>query len=102
MLSMGSVVAGYRIERVLGAGGEVATDNNDLTTMTYRRARHRVSLLHPHPVFVTTYRRPVFTGACVRAGIRGHLWSPSYFAVSCGGAPLSIMKQYIVGQARPL
>jgi putative transposase len=43
-----------------------------------------------------------FTGACVRARMRGHLWSPSYFAVSCGGAPLSIIKQYIDGQARPL
>jgi putative transposase len=42
-----------------------------------------------------------FTGACVRARMRGHLWSPSYFAVSCGGA-LSIIKQYIDGQTRPL
>lgn len=46
--------------------------------------------------------RHEYTGACVRARIHGHLWSPSYFAVSCGGAPLSIIKQYIDGQARPL
>ena len=46
--------------------------------------------------------RREFTGACVRARMRGHLWSPSYFAVSCGGAPLAIIKQYINGQARPL
>ena len=46
--------------------------------------------------------RREFTGACVRARMRGHLWSPSYFAVSCGGAPLSITKQYIDQQARPL
>lgn len=46
--------------------------------------------------------RRELTGACVRAEMRGHLWSPSYFAVSCGGAPLSIIKQYIDGQARPL
>ena len=26
------------------------------------------------------------------------LWSPSYFAVSCGGAPLSIIKKYIEQQ----
>jgi REP element-mobilizing transposase RayT len=25
---------------------------------------------------------------------KGVLWSPSYFAASCGGAPLSIIKQY--------
>ncbi len=24
-----------------------------------------------------------------------HLWSPSYFAVSCGGAPIAKIKQYI-------
>ncbi len=45
--------------------------------------------------------RREYTGACVRARMRGHLLSPSYFAVSCGGAPLSIIKQYIDGQARP-
>jgi putative transposase len=45
--------------------------------------------------------RREYTGVCVRARMRGHLWSPSYFAVSRGGAPLSIIKQYI-GQARPL
>ena len=137
-----------------------------MTTQTYRRSRHRVSLLHAHLVFVTKYRRKVFTnamltycentmrevcaelnaelvefngeadhvhllvshpptlaistliqrikgrtayavrreytGACVRARMRGHLWSPSYFAVSCEGAPLSTIKQYIDGQARPL
>jgi len=45
--------------------------------------------------------RREFTGACARARMRGHLWSPSYFAVSCGGAPLSIIKQYIDNQTRP-
>ena len=30
-----------------------------------------------------------------------HFWSPSYFAASCGGAPLSIIKQYIEQQNRP-
>ena len=29
-------------------------------------------------------------------------WSPSYFAASCGGAPLSIIKQYIEQQKTPL
>jgi putative transposase len=137
-----------------------------MTTQAHRRSRHSVSLLHAHLVFVTKYRRKVFTddmltlterttrgacdeldtdlvefngeadhahllvaypptlaistlvqrlkgrtayavraeftGACVRARMRGHLWSPPYFAVSCGGGPLSIIKQYIDGQARPL
>ena len=31
----------------------------------------------------------------------GSLWSPSYFAGSCGGAPISIIRQYIEGQNTP-
>ena len=136
-----------------------------MTTQTCRHARHSVSLLHAHLVFVTKYRRALFTdamltfcehtmrtvfaeldvelvefngethhvhplaaypptlsisalvqrlkgrtafavhqeysGVSVRARRRGHLWSPSYFAVSCG-APLPIINQYMHGQARPL
>lgn len=30
------------------------------------------------------------------------LWSPSYFACSVGGAPLSVIRQYIEQQSRPL
>ncbi len=30
------------------------------------------------------------------------LWSPSYFAASCGGAPLDGIKRYIEQQATPL
>jgi len=30
-----------------------------------------------------------------------NLWSPSYFAGSCGGAPISIIRQYIEGQNTP-
>ena len=29
---------------------------------------------------------------------RGVLWSPSYFAASCGGAPISTLRQYIQQQ----
>jgi putative transposase len=32
---------------------------------------------------------------------KGVLWSPSYFAASCGGAPISIIKQYIQQQKTP-
>ena len=31
----------------------------------------------------------------------GALWSPSYFAASCGGAPISIIRQYIEQQNTP-
>ena len=30
-----------------------------------------------------------------------HLWSPSYFAASAGGAPLAIIAEYITNQKRP-
>ncbi len=32
---------------------------------------------------------------------KGVLWSPSYFAASCGGAPISIIRQYIEQQQTP-
>jgi REP element-mobilizing transposase RayT len=28
-------------------------------------------------------------------------WSPSYFAASCGGAPLAVIKEYTENQKRP-
>lgn len=31
----------------------------------------------------------------------GSLWSPSYFAGACGGAPLEIVRQYIENQKSP-
>lgn len=134
--------------------------NNDI-----RRGRHCVFNMHVHLVFVTKYRRDVFTKAildelrllftktCVdleselvefdgeddhvhllvnyppklaisalvnalkgvssrmirQAGFPsiqnklwgGALWSPSYFAASCGGAPIAIIKQYIEQQQTP-
>ena len=32
---------------------------------------------------------------------KGHLWSPSYFVGSVGGAPIALLKQYIEAQDRP-
>ena len=47
----------------------------------------RMKLLHPE---------------LVQPAYRKHaLWSPSYFAGSVGGAPLSVVKQYIEQQTRP-
>lgn len=129
-----------------------------------RRGRHCVFNLHAHLVFVTKYRRHVFTQAIIQdmrtifakvcadfeaqliecdgeddhvhllvnyppkvsvsrlvnslKGVssyvlrtrhpelvkrywNGVLWSPSYFAASCGGAPLSIIRQYIDQQKTP-
>lgn len=39
-------------------------------------------------------KRPEVTGRYRR----GVLWSPSYFAASCGGAPLSVIAEYVKSQ----
>jgi len=134
-------------------------------TNEIRSGRHCVFLLHVHLVFVTRYRRGVFTKqilddlheilakVCtdfqaelvefdgeddhvhllvnyppkvalsalvnslkgvssrmirkknyrsVRKSLWGDaLWSPSYFAGSCGGAPIEILRQYIDQQKTP-
>ncbi|ADC63506.1 IS200/IS605 family transposase [Allochromatium vinosum] len=136
------------------------SSDNDL-----RRGRQCVFLMHVHLVFVTKYRRGVFTKdiledlrhiftkVCIdfeaqliemdgeddhvhllveyppkaavsslvnslkgvssrliraknypslRRKLWGRaLWSPSYFASSCGGAPISIVRQYIEQQRTP-
>lgn len=129
-----------------------------------RKGRHCVFQLHAHLVFVTKYRKPVFTKEILESmqqiflkicssfnvelvefnGEQDHvhllvnyppnvslsklvnslkgvssrllrlqypelekvywknvLWSPSYFAASCGGAPIAILKQYIEQQKTP-
>jgi putative transposase len=39
---------------------------------------------------------------CIRKKLwDGALWSPSYFAGSCGGAPISVIRQYIEQQQTP-
>lgn len=135
-------------------------ENNDI-----RRGRHCVFMIHAHLVFVTKYRRGVFTkeilddmrsifaSVCLDfeaelvefdgeddhvhllvnyppkvaisklvnslKGVSsllirkknypsikkklwgGALWSPSYFAASCGGAPIAVIRQYIEQQRTP-
>src|SRR3990167_6098127 len=134
--------------------------NNDI-----RHGRHCIFKIHVHLVFVTKYRRTVFTKEVIndlreifakvcadfeaelvefdgehdhvhllvnyppKAAIsklvnslkgvssrvlrrdfkqtiekyywKGVLWSPSYFAGSCGGAPIDIIKKYIENQKTP-
>ena len=45
--------------------------------------------------------RSEFTGRVNRHIMHGHFWSPSYFAASCGGAPLSTIRQHIDQQRHP-
>ena len=84
--------------------------------------------MYVHLVFVTKYRKAIFKaqhlkamqevaakvcldfGAELReldgerleaAYYKGQLWSPSYFAASCGGAPLEKIKEYVRQQDTP-
>ncbi|MET7550860.1 IS200/IS605 family transposase [Streptomyces sp. NPDC005500] len=43
-----------------------------------------------------------YTGHINRTGMGSMFWSHSYFAGSCGGAPLTVIRQYIEGQKRPV
>ncbi len=136
-----------------------------INTNDFRRGRTCVFLMHVHLVFVTKYRRKVFTKQILEElrtiftnictdfeaeliefegeedhvhllvhyppklsisklvnSLKGvssrllrkkqhpaiqqalwgkHLWSPSYFAGACGGAPLSVIRQYIEQQQSP-
>ena len=45
--------------------------------------------------------RSQYTGRSNRARTNGHFWSPSYLAASCGGAPLTIIRQYTEQQQHP-
>jgi putative transposase len=48
------------------------------------------------------YLRAEYTGRINRIGMGSVFWSRSYFAGSCGGAPLTVIRQYIEGQKRPV
>ncbi|MFF3247241.1 IS200/IS605 family transposase [Streptomyces sp. NPDC002870] len=48
------------------------------------------------------YLRQEFTNRTNRTTMHGRFWSPSYFVGSCGGAPLSTVRQYIEQQKHPL
>jgi putative transposase len=45
--------------------------------------------------------RKEFGEALNKVYLKPVLWSRNYFVASCGGAPLSVIKQYIEQQARP-
>ncbi len=43
-----------------------------------------------------------YTGRINRIGMGPAFWSRSYFAASCGGAPLTVIRQYIEEHKRSL
>ncbi|MEW1722558.1 IS200/IS605 family transposase [Streptomyces sp. NPDC093109] len=48
------------------------------------------------------YLRAEYTGRINHIGTGSAFWSRSYFASSCGGAPLTVIRQYIEDQKRPV
>jgi putative transposase len=75
----------------------------DVESVGFNRGPNHVHLLVARPptqaIFVLAQRlkgrtayvvRREYTRTCARTRMRAHLWPPSYFAVSHGGAPLSI------------
>jgi putative transposase len=48
------------------------------------------------------YLRAEYTDRITHIGTGSDFWSRSYYAGSCGGAPLSIIQQYIEDQQRPV
>ena len=67
---------------------------------------------YPPPISISklVQRLKSVTGRCLKlyfpelnqvAWRKNALWSPSYFACSVGGAPISVLKQYIEQQDRP-
>ncbi|WP_420882191.1 transposase [Rhizobium gallicum] len=46
------------------------------------------------PIVIASTERPEITGRYHK----GVLWSPSSFAASCGGAPLSVIAEYVKSQ----
>lgn len=45
--------------------------------------------------------KPLFPDLA-RKCYKGRLWSPSYFAGSCGGAPIAVIRKYIENQRTPV
>jgi putative transposase len=92
---------------------EVCTDFGAELREFNGQADHVHLLVHYPPTFalsrlvnslkgVSSRRlRQEYAGQMNQACTAGHLWAPSYFAASCGGAPLSIIQEYIRGQQRP-
>ena len=91
-----------------------------ITHDDWRSGRHVVFRLHAHIVLVPKYRKKVMTDrvsaelrsafedVCQRLGAEiehalwgEHFWSPSYAVVSCGVAPLEVVKRYVEAQKSP-
>jgi putative transposase len=84
----------------------------------YRHGRHVLAALHVHHRHLLVEYPPKVPVAALVNSLKGvsarrlrqryrvrthreYLWSPSYFAASCGGVPPSIIQAYVEGQRKP-
>ncbi|WCD83793.1 hypothetical protein KPP03845_100112 [Streptomyces xanthophaeus] len=63
--------------------------------------RYRRGLVNSLERVSSRYLRAEYTGRINRTGMGSVFCAPSYFAGSCGGPPLSIVKEYIENHKRP-
>jgi putative transposase len=88
-----------------GVGAELRAFNGEtdhVHLLVHYPSSIAVSVLVNRPKGVSSRRLPQQYPADVRKCLWGkHFWSPAYFAATCGGAPLTIIKQYIDQQNRP-
>jgi putative transposase len=104
-----SLFTGESIELVEKSFREVA-EKMDFQMVEFNGERNHVHVLIEYPPkwSISQIVNAVKGVSSRRYGQAGYkkphkeaLWSPSYFAVSVGGAPLEVLKEYIKNQQKP-
>ena len=81
---------------------EMDGEDNHVHLLLNYPPKHSISALVNSLKGVSSRMLRVERPDLVRRYWKGVLWSPSYFAASCGGAPIGILKTYIEQQKTPL
>ena len=104
-----SVFTGESIDLIEKSFREVAKKMNFQVLEFHGEGNHVHTLIEYPPKLSISQIVNALKGVSRRRyGQAGHkkphkeaLWSPSYFAVSVGGAPLEVLKEYIRNQEKP-
>ena len=80
---------------------EMNGEDNHVHLLVHYPPKHSVSSLVNSLKGVSSRLLRLERPDLVRRYWKGVLWSPSYFAASCGGAPIGILKAYIEQQKAP-
>ncbi|MFF1569197.1 IS200/IS605 family transposase [Streptomyces sp. NPDC058293] len=77
-------------------------EDNHLHLLVHYPPKVQLSKLVNSPKGISSRRLRQEYDTHIRRHLRGgHFWSGSYFAGSCHGAPLTVLRQYIANQKRP-